>query len=196
MHWNAAKHVIRYLKSTINQVIHYKHQESNVSHLAPVAYCDANFAGDINSHKSISAYVFIFASGLITWNASFQKVVLLSSTEAEYIMLTHVCKQAIFGQKLLAPLGLDSMTPTTIYLDSQSAIAIANSPQLDNKPRLKHFDMKVHFIHNMVHKGVVCVEYCPTTKMLADYLTKILPRLAFEYLKLETGLQINDNSVT
>jgi hypothetical protein len=195
-HWNATKHLIQYLKSTINQVIHYKRQESNVSHLAPVTYCDANFTGDINSCKSISAYVFIFASGPIMWNASFQKVVLLSSTEAEYIALTHVCKQAIFSWKLLAPLRLNSTTPMTIYSDSQSAIAIANSPQLNNKLRLKHFNVKVHFICDMVHKRVVHVEYCPTTKMLADYLTKILPRPAFKYLKLKTRLQINNNSTT
>jgi hypothetical protein len=196
LHWNAAKHLIWYLKSTINQVIRYKHQESNISHLTPVAYCNANFTGNINSCKSISAYIFIFASGPITWNTSFQKVVLLSSTKAEYITLTHMCKQAIFSQKLLTPLRLNSTTPTTIYSDSQSAIAIANSPQLNNKLRLKHFNMKVHFIHNMVHKRVVHIKYCPTTKMLTNYLTKILPHPAFEYLKLKTRLQINNNSTT
>ena len=193
-HWDAVKHVLRYLKGSIDQVIRYERQESDVSTLAPSAFCDADFAGDINTRKSISAYVFLFAGGPVSWNASFQKVVSLSSTEAEYVALTHATKQAIFARKLLAPLGLDHESLTTIYCDSQSAIAIANSASHDNRPRLKHFDVKVHFIRDMVIKGDVRLAYCPTADMIADYLTKALPRPAFEHLKHATGLLDADSS--
>ena len=82
-----------------------------------------------------------------------------------------------------------------IYCDSQSAIAIVNSASHDNRLWLKHFDVKVHFICDMVIKGNVCLAYCLTADMIADYLMKALLWPAFEHLKLVTGL-LDTNSLT
>jgi len=90
-------------------------------------YCDADFAGDVETCCLVSAYIFLFVGGPVTWNTTYQKVVLLSSTEAEYRVLTHVCKQAIFRHKILQLLRLDFNSPTLIHSDSQSAITIINS---------------------------------------------------------------------
>ncbi len=183
------KHLLRYLKGTINTTIKYEWPVGHIdlSRLVLIAYCDADHASDVATCKSISAYLFQLASGPILWSSSFQKVVSLSLTKAEYVALTHTCKQAVFSHKILG-LELDVTTPMTIYCDSQSAIVIANSAQHDNQPCLKHFDVKIHFIQEMVAANVVRVIYRSTDNMLADYLTKSLAQPTFERLTMASRL--------
>ncbi|KAL5713859.1 hypothetical protein ACHQM5_015896 [Ranunculus cassubicifolius] len=50
-------------------------------------------AGDIDSMKSTSGYLFTFAGGAVSWQAKLQKCVALSTTEAEYIAVTECCKE-------------------------------------------------------------------------------------------------------
>jgi hypothetical protein len=135
-HWNAVKHLLQYLKGTVNQVLCYRRRSDKfkLSQIALIAYCDSDFAGNSNECKSVSVYIFMFTDGLISWNCAYQKVVALSSTEAEYVALTHMSKQVLFSHKLLAPLRLDHVSPTLIYSDSQSAMLIANSARHNNKP--------------------------------------------------------------
>jgi hypothetical protein len=112
------------------------------------------------------------------------------------VALTHAAKQAVYTRSLLAPLELDATSPLVIKCDNQSAIAIAISAQGSFQPRLKHFDVKVHFIRAAIHGREVAVTYCPTGDMLADYLTKSLPRPAFHYLRGASGLHSSTNAAS
>jgi hypothetical protein len=192
-HWNAIKHLLWYLKGTMNQVLCYRCRSDKfkLSQIAPIAYCNSNFAGDSNECKSISVYIFMFANGPISWNCAYQKVVALSSTKAKYITLTHVSKQVLFSHKLLTPLRLNHVSPTLIYSNSQSTMSIANSTHHNNKPQLKHFNIKVHFIHNNITNGTIHTDYCPTNNMITNYLTKLLSRLTLKHLKALTRIYPN-----
>ena len=48
-------------------------------------YIDSDFAGDIDSQKSTTGYVFVLESGAVSLVSTLQKVVPLSSTEDEYV---------------------------------------------------------------------------------------------------------------
>ena len=50
--------------------------------------------------------------------------VALSTTEAEYIALTHVAKQLTWIRRLLNEIGLEQRDPTVIRCDNLSAITI------------------------------------------------------------------------
>ena len=54
--------------------------------------------------------------------------------------------------------------------------------------RLKHIDIKYHFIREHIQKKHIKVEYCKTDLMLADLLTKALPKDRFESLRSYMGL--------
>ena len=58
-------------------------------------FCDSDMASDVDTQKSTSGYVFTLAGGAVSWCSRLQKVAPLSTTEAEYISVTEVYKEAI-----------------------------------------------------------------------------------------------------
>ena len=58
-------------------------------------YVDVDFAGDINSRKSTTSFVFTLGGTAISWTSNLQKIVTLSTTEAEYVVATKAGKEMI-----------------------------------------------------------------------------------------------------
>ena len=52
----------------------------------------------------------------------------------------------------------------------------------------KHISIKYHFVRDQVTEGTIKVEYCPTTEIIADMLTKELPKNQFTKLRQMVGL--------
>ena len=82
-HWEQAKRVIRYLKGTRDYELVFG------SSGGVEGFTDANWGNDTDDRHSICGYVFTLNSGAISWSLKKQSVVALSSTEAEYIGITH-----------------------------------------------------------------------------------------------------------
>jgi hypothetical protein len=53
-----------------------------------LGYADANWAGDVDTRRSISGNVFKVANGVISWSSKKQSTVAKSTTEAEYVALS------------------------------------------------------------------------------------------------------------
>ena len=68
-------------------------------------YVDADFAGDIDSRKSTTRFVFILGGITISWASNLQKIVTLSTTEAEYVAATEVGNEMIWLHGFLDELG-------------------------------------------------------------------------------------------
>ena len=64
-HWKAANKVIRYLQETKDYKLMYR----QTSNLKVVGYSDLDFAGYVDSRKSTSGYIFILATGAISWRS-------------------------------------------------------------------------------------------------------------------------------
>jgi hypothetical protein len=107
----------------------------------------------------------------------------LSSCKAEYNALSKTIKHAIYMRKLLWPLGLDASLPTVIRSDNQSAIMLAQANQQAFHPRMKHIDIKVSHLREVVASKTVVLLHCPTGQMIADMLTNALPRAKLEELR-------------
>ncbi|KAG8481596.1 hypothetical protein CXB51_026522 [Gossypium anomalum] len=61
-----------------------------------IGYVDADFAGDLDRRRSLTGYVFTIGGCAISWKATLQTTVALSTTEAEYMAITEACKEAIW----------------------------------------------------------------------------------------------------
>ena len=181
-HWTALKRVLRYLKGTMKHGILYSQKGSGEC----VGYSDADWAGDINDRKSTSGYVFQISGGAITWKSKKQGCVALSTAEAEYIALSSAVQESVWLRRLTSELGSPPKTPTTIFEDNQSAIAMTKNPQFHG--RAKHIDIKYHFIREQVNCGNVQLKYCPTGEMTADIFTKALSREQFCKLRDKAGI--------
>ena len=79
-HLEAVRRVLRYLKSTIDYGFLYK----KGGNCKLVGYCDVDYAGDHDTRRSTTGYIFTLGSGTISWCSKRQPIVSLSTTEAEY----------------------------------------------------------------------------------------------------------------
>ena len=135
-----------------------------------IGFSDADWAEDTNDRKSTSGYVFMLSGGAVSWSSKKQKCVALSTAEAEYIVLSSAAQESVWLRQLITELGSSPEMPTIIFEDNQSTIAMTKNPQFHG--RAKHIEIKHHFIREQVSNGKVQLEYCPTTEMTADILTK------------------------
>jgi len=65
-------------------------------------------------------------------------------------------------------------------------MALAKNPV--SHGRTKHIDIRHHFIRNEVEDGRITLVYCRTEDMIADILTKPLPRDQFNKLRKMMGM--------
>lgn len=176
-HWTAVKRIIRYLKGTINSGINFVPNGT----LNLTGYCDADWGGDTDSRKSFTGYIFKLAGNTITWRSRKQPTVALSTAEAEYMSLAEAVQEALYLRQLLHELGYTQTEPTTIFIDNQSAIKIAENPV--QHQRTKHIDIKHHLVRDNIQNKHITLKYLPSTEMIADILTKPLPGPRFINLK-------------
>ena len=54
--------------------------------------------------------------------------------------------------------------------------------------KLKHIEIKYHYIKDMVQRGAVKLQYVATDEQIADVLTKPLARVNFEYFREKLGV--------
>lgn len=74
LHWDAAMHVLRYLRGTTNLGITYsangqKKVIGTESKDCPISHCDADWASDRSSRRSTTGYVFTLAGGALLWRS-------------------------------------------------------------------------------------------------------------------------------
>jgi hypothetical protein len=167
VHWQAAKGVLRYLAHTSTKGITYRG-----SNLALIGYCDADYAGDPDTRKSTTGYVFVLNGGAISWSSKRQPTVAASTTEAEYMAAASSVKEGLWLRKLFNSLDLP-ITTVDINCDNQSAIKLLKNPVFS--VRSKHIDVVHHFARERIQSKEVTFHYIPTTDMAADMMTKILP---------------------
>jgi len=228
-HAIAAKRTLRYLRKTINVGIIFKGQENPaiaeaIAGASPTTtgitgFTDSDWAGDVDSRKSTSGYVFLLYGGAISWKSTKQSVVATSSTEAEYIACSEAAKEALWIRRLHAeikgttlpgledryqheadiqdqiralritspPTTVPQQNPQIILADNQGAIKLSKNPQHHN--RTKHIDVRYHFIRKCNQDGLIELAYIPTTEMVADILTKALPRVKHDKHMLGMGME-------
>ena len=174
IHHAAQKHVLRYLKGTTDMSISYG-QSDSPSPLKIVGYTDASWGDNLDDRRSTTGCTFTLNKGPISWEAKKQPTVALSTMEAEYMALCRAAKEAISLQRLFADIQGTEISTIIIYVDNQAAISHAKDPT--DHARTKHIDIKYHFTREAFAKGMIDIEYISTEDMIADVLTKALPRI-------------------
>ena len=122
----------------------------------------------------------------MSWKSKKQTCVALLSTEAEYMALCQASKEAVWMGDFLSSLGVTMQGPMVVNADNQGSIALAKNPVFHD--RSKHIDIQYHYTCNLVKEKRIQLEYIPTSNMLADLLTKALPRTQHVHLSQGIGL--------
>lgn len=58
-------------------------------------YCDSSYASDLDKQWSTTSYVFTLAKEPVSWKSTLQSVVVLFTTEAEYMAIIEAVKETI-----------------------------------------------------------------------------------------------------
>ncbi|KAG2871790.1 hypothetical protein PC117_g28168 [Phytophthora cactorum] len=185
-HWVAVKRIFRYLQGTKTHGICFK-PGNNIDFRG---YSDADWAGDLADRKSTSGYTFMLMGAPVSWGSKKQSSVSLSTSEAEYIALSLAIQEGKWIHRLLCEIlaaANETGPELMIREDNQSCIKMTKNPV--NHGRAKHIDIKYHHIRDEVKRGEVKLEYCETSLMLADIMTKALP--GPRHMDLTTALGIH-----
>ncbi|CAH9148515.1 unnamed protein product [Cuscuta epithymum] len=172
--WEAVKWIMRYLKGTASNALCF--DGKNVELLRHV---DADLASnDSDGSRSTTGYVFTFGGTTVSWLSQLQKIVALSTTEAEYVAITEVSKEMVWLQNLLGELG-KGYKNNILYSDSQSAIFLANNSTFHK--RTKHIRLKYHYIRHLLEIEALQLAKIRGSENPAYMFTKVV---TLEKLKL------------
>ncbi|GJQ95243.1 zinc finger, CCHC-type containing protein, partial [Tanacetum coccineum] len=135
-------------------------------------FVDSDYAKDPDKGRSITGYAFLVQGCVVSWKATLQHVVALSTTEAEYMALTEAVKEAIWLRGLLEELGVELNT-MTVNCDNHGAIHLSRNHVFHE--RTKHINVRYHFIREVLEAKTVKVLKVGTEHNAADALTKVVP---------------------
>ncbi|POM69722.1 Polyprotein [Phytophthora palmivora] len=146
-----------------------------------MAYTDSDYAACQDTRRCIGGFITMLYKSPISWVSRRHHIVVLSTTEAEYIALCYCMQELIYIKLLLRELGCESSKPTLIMEDNQSCIKIYNNPELHG--RSKHIDIKYFFVQEKVTRKEFTISYCNTNAMCADIFIKPLAKPLFEKIR-------------
>jgi hypothetical protein len=207
IHWQAVKKILRYLKGAPNYGLVFGDLERSASKgvsLVPggknsdpahiSSYADADWAACIETRRSCTGCLVLIGGSIVDWVCKMQPTVALSSCEAEYQASGAAVQSMLYMDHLLTEIGLrappsarkadskeDNPLKLQVLNDNQSAVAICKNDVLHS--RVRHIDIKHHFIREQVQQGTVQVSWIPTGEQLADILTKAMRGPQFKRLR-------------
>nr|XP_043614801.1 secreted RxLR effector protein 161-like [Erigeron canadensis] len=123
-HMDTVLRIVRYLKGTTGHGVLFKAN----GHLSIQIYTDADWVGDKGNRRSTSRYFSIIRGNLVTWKCKKQKVVSLSSAEAEFQGISKGLAEALWLNKLMTELGFSPKESIQIMSDNEAAIQISENP--------------------------------------------------------------------
>jgi hypothetical protein len=184
-HLAAVKHLLRYVAGTTSYGLVYPRRSGKGLELT--GFSDSDMAGDIDGRKSTTGVFFTLGSCPVSWQSQKQKIVALSTCEAEYIAAATASCQGVWFGRMLQELTGEELRAPLLKVDNKSAIALAKNPVLHD--RSKHIDTRFHFIRDCVDGGQIILEHVETGRQLADILTKPLGRIRLMELRTKIGME-------
>ncbi|GAA5980434.1 hypothetical protein JCM11641_003392 [Rhodosporidiobolus odoratus] len=174
-HWSILVRISRFLSGNVSLGLRYSAAPSSFSADLLTAWTDSDHAGDRDTRRSVSGYVFgvgwdSLCSTAVSWMSRRQKSVAISSTEAEYVALSETAREALWLRALLLDLGYPPTLPTLIRGDNSGSLLLATHPT--SHSRTKHISVHYHSTRELVDNGTLTLKWIPTDDMVAHFMTK------------------------
>ena len=116
----------------------------------------------------------MMAGGAVTWSSKRQATVALLTVEAEYIAMSQCAQQMVWMHSWLGEAEIEYTLPGLIKGDNRGAIALTKNTKDHGK--VKHIDIRHHYIRELLKSGSIALEQIPSADNLANLFTKPLPR--------------------
>jgi Reverse transcriptase (RNA-dependent DNA polymerase) len=130
-HWLAVKHLMRYLKGTVDYKLVYG--SGKQSQEVFTTYTDADYGGNKDNGRSTGGYVTSISGVAIGWRSTLQPFVTLSTTEAEYVAAVEAGKEIKWMRSILEEFGYPVNGASTLLIDNQSALSVSKTQSTMDK---------------------------------------------------------------
>jgi hypothetical protein len=174
--WSKLERIMLYLSCSVNR----KMKLSRHGQVDASAYIDASYGTHHDGTSRTGIFVFMAGACICGWTHR-QKIVVISSTEAEIVALSEGNRHIVWVRRWLKACGFDLSNATLIHQDNQACITLMNG-EGPPKNRTKHMDIRYFFIREHIKSGDIELVYTPTKKMIADLLTKPVTGSLFSHL--------------
>jgi hypothetical protein len=101
-----------------------------------------------------------------------------SSTESEVVAVDDLILQILWVHLFLKAQGF-AVSNNILYQDNKSAMLLETNGRASSSKRTWHIEIRYYYVADQVAKGDLRVVWCPTDKMIVDFLTKPLQGKAF-----------------
>lgn len=167
--WNKLVQLMKFLSNTKDEVLT---MSVGKVILSIQWYIDASFEvyPDFRSHSGLLGK-FVGSKGAILCESDKQKLNTNSSTTVELVATHQYLPKVLFTPLFLSEQGYD-INANYIMQDNKSAILLENNGKKRSGKRTRALNIHYYMITNQISKGNLSVKYCPTDKMIADYITK------------------------
>jgi hypothetical protein len=182
-HLEVVQRILRYVKDTINYGLFYKKGDE----VKIIGYCDADYAGDHDTRRSTTGYIFKIGSGVVSWCSKRQPTVSLSTTEAEYRAAAMAAQESTWLKQLMKDLHQSTDSAVPLYCDNQSAIRLAENPVFH--ARTKHVEVHYHFLREKVLQEELEMHQVKSEDQVADLFTKGLSTTRFQKLREQLNMK-------
>ena len=169
VHLKAAYQLLNYLKREKCEIT------IDTKEITIFAMSDANWARCKDTRRSQGGYAFFTSphGGTFCWKSKKQTCTALSSAESELVALCAAGQQACWILKMIKELTPKHPKDIPIFNDNVAASIISRNE--GNLGRLKHIDIKYHYIQECTRAKKIKLPWINTKENTADALTKALP---------------------
>jgi hypothetical protein len=180
IHLNALRNIYRYLLKTKELGLLYKFNTG----IRLSCQSDASWGV-----TSFSGYIVNVGENPVIWKVNKQKMVAMSSCEAEMIAISDCIKEVLWARGFLGELcnNSEKLEPTVLETDSQSALTIIGTVGMHGRSR--HYRRLIVYIQSVVGEQQICATYKHGKELTSDLLTKPVNGKILEKRRSEFNLQ-------
>ena len=171
--WQAIKHLAKYISATEDLCLKW-YRDLSASESELKMYVDSDWGGDLNTRRSTTGFIGMYAGAPVCWSSKRQPLVAMSSMEAELIALCAASLMTVYMRGLAEDMSIPVDGPTTVLEDNQSCIAVAES-EMQTK-RQAHIPRRYFKVRELIQgqDPEIKLQYVKSADNYADCCTKNL----------------------
>jgi hypothetical protein len=169
VHWQALLRIAKYLCTTKSQKLHFR-PSTNTGYTL-TCYVDADWAGCAETRRSTTGYILYLCGAPLAFHSKRQKIVTLSSTEAEVYALSAATSEIEAIVQMISEFEKVDL-PVIVHEDNKGAIALSENQLYNTKS--KHIPLKEFRVRELVENGDIKISYVSSSENIADLFTKPL----------------------